>query len=158
MPDPISLQVFEALEKTQQSIISGDRKGIIKISRYNIDDIPNPREYDLPDYNIAKSTFEVAIEITEDQSEEGVEFGEEVLDFLKIAYIHKEPTAEEDFSFKLTPVRGKSNAFFIKEYVIDDDTGEPVYLGDITVFEFADGFKRRDLINIRNAVAEQDVV
>lgn len=158
MTEPISLQLFEALERTQQSFISGDRKGIIKISRYDIDDIPNPRSYDLPDYGIAKSTSEIAIEISEEQADEGIEFGEEVLDFLKMAYIHKEPSSEEDFSFKLIPVAGKANVFFIKEYVMDDDTGEPVYLGDITVFEFADGFKRRDIVNIRNAVAEQDVV
>ena len=153
MKDPVSVQLLEALERTKQTFVGGKGKGVLTISKYDTEDIPDPVSYDLPDYDKAKYVNRIELDFSGEREE--LDFIDEVLDFLKMLYIHKEPGHEDDFTFKISSVPGKSNAFYIKEYVIDDDTGDPVYLGDLTVLEFSDGFKRREISRIRRAVAEE---
>jgi len=152
---PLAVEILEALEKADTSMISSNKKAIIHVARFKKDDIQDPANFDFfaehPD--IQSSSFDVPIEITEEEEDSGVEFLDKVKKFLSLMYIHQDPSHDEEFSYKLTPVKGHSNAFYIVEYVEDDDTGEKVYLGDITVFKFSEGFRRREIAQLRDVIA-----
>jgi hypothetical protein len=126
-------------------MFSGPASGEIIISIYKISDIADPQT-ELPDH--AKALGRVTslpVELSDKQSKDK-SFSEKVLDVLKIIYRHKKSESDSDFSQKLTPIRGKDNAY----YIVNSD------IGSIKCIEFGEGFRHSDILTIHSAIAESD--
>ncbi len=147
-----SVKLVEGVEKTDMSLMKVDREGKVIITTYSLDKIPNPDSYPFPDYDAAEEKFEFHIRYDEsevDQTDEEGEskvfdFADKVLDIVGKSYISSSPWESEELSSKLQPVKGKKNVYYVKE----------VFTDEIIVFEFSDGFRRSDLMAIRNNILE----